>query len=171
MAKTAINNAKDRISIKSAEQADQALQQIGELEDFIRAEESRYNEREAELKSDMVERCGLVKKTLRKWVAALKKWADVEIEAPSSKDGPRSLEMNFGWVRFRWTPPAIKFKLEEETVIERLRARGMTSCIRVTVSVDKEALAAYDDDILKAIGAYRYQEEKFYYEVKREEVK
>lgn len=168
-----IQNLKSKVEpitvrIQSQNDADVALKCIGTLEDFIRDRESHYNERVAELKTEMVERCGPIKKSLKKWIAALKKWAEKGAEFP---DGLRTLELNFGKIWFRWTPPRIEFRVEEETVIERLRARGMVSCIRVITSIDKEALAAYDDDVLKEVGAYRDQEEKFYYECKREEMK
>jgi hypothetical protein len=47
----------------------------------------------------------------------------------------------------------------------------MESCIRVVTSVNKEALEAYDDDVLKKLGCRRERDDKFHYEVKREEGK
>lgn len=172
MAKAAIKaDITEKITVASYADADEALKMIGELEDFVSACEAKFNATVTELKAELVEKCDPVKKALRRGISALKKWAARAIPGDDGERKARSIELNFGWVRFRWTPPAIKFKLEEETVIERLRARGMHSCIRTIEAVDKDVLAAYDDDILKAIGAYRDQEEKFYYEVKREEVK
>ena len=158
----------EKITIKIAVEADEGLKMIGALEDFVSTREIEHNATVAEMKAELVERCGPVKKSLKRWVAALKKWATKGAEFP---EGSRTLELNFGCVWFRWTPWRIEFRLDEETVIERLRARGMTSCIRTVESVNKEALEAYDDDVLKAVGAYRDRDEKFYYEVKREEVK
>jgi phage host-nuclease inhibitor protein Gam len=83
----------------------------------------------------------------------------------------KTLELNFGKIYFKWTPYRIEFDVEEETVIERLRARKMESCIRVVTSVNKEALEAYDDDVLKKLGCRRERDDKFHYEVKREEGK
>ena|SRR3990167_1528591 len=171
MAKAEIKEQAGKISIQSAAEADVALKEIGKLEDFVAAKEANFNSEVAALKAAMVEKCGPVKKTLKRWIPALAKWAARAIPGDDGERKARGLELNFGWVRFRWTPPAIKFKVEEETVIERLRARGMISCIRTVASVNKEALEAYDDDVLKTVGAYRDQEEKFYYEVKREEMR
>lgn len=171
MAKAIVKDTNEKISLNSTAEADEALKMIGALEDFIGAREAKFNAALAELKIGLVESCDPVKKSLRRWIAALKKWAARAIPGDDGERKARSIELNFGWVRFRWTPPAIKFKVEEETVIERLRARGMISCIRTVESVNKEALEAYDDGVLKAVGAYRDQEEKFYYEVKREEMK
>jgi hypothetical protein len=47
----------------------------------------------------------------------------------------------------------------------------MEHCIRVVTSVNKEAPETYDDDVLKKLGCRRARADKFYYEVKREEVK
>ena len=55
---------------------------------------------------------------------------------------------------------------------ERLRAKKMHTCIRTFEEVDKKALANYDDDTLVDVGCERTKpKDRFWYEVKREEVK
>ncbi len=51
--------------------------------------------------------------------------------------------------------PKIVLKLEEATVVERLRARKLTSCIRVIEEVNKEALENYPDKEIEAVGCER----------------
>jgi hypothetical protein len=103
-------------------------------------------------------------------VKALEKWAtkNKEKEFPGES---KTLELNFGKIYFKWTPYWIEFDVEEETAIERLRARKMEGCICVVTSVHKKALEAYDDDVLKKLGCRRERDDKFHYEVKREEGK
>lgn len=161
----------EQIKVLTREEADVALREIAETENLIAARERQINERINALKARLVEDVGPAKKILKRLVRALEKWAGKEIPASDSKEGPRGVTLNFGRLWFRWTPPAIKFSAEEETVIARLEARGLNSCVRVEKSVNKEVLETLDDETLKAVGAYRDQEEKFYYEVKREEVK
>ena len=48
----------------------------------------------------------------------------------------------------------------------------MHTCIRTFEEVDKKALANYDDDTLVDVGCERTKpKDRFWYEVKREEVK
>jgi hypothetical protein len=55
---------------------------------------------------------------------------------------------------------------------ERLRAKKMHTCIRTVEEVDKEKLASYDVEVLLDVGCERTKpKDKFWYEVKREEVK
>ena len=66
----------------------------------------------------------------------------------------------------------VKLLLAVETVIERLRARKMLSCIRKKEEVDKEALENYSDQVIAEVGCKRSQgKDKFYYEIKREGIK
>ena len=161
----------EQIKILTREEADGALREIGQTEDVIAHRERLANERINALKALLVDGVGPAKKILKRLVRALEKWAGREIPAADSREGPRGITLNFGRLWFRWTPPAIKFSADEETVIARLEARGLKSCVRVEKSVNKEVLETLDDETLKAVGAYRDQEEKFYYEAKREEVK
>jgi hypothetical protein len=88
-----------------------------------------------------------------------------------TRDG-KSLELNFGTIGFRLPKAAIKLVLGVENIIERLRAKKMHTCIRTVEQVDKEALANYDDEVLLDVGCARTKpKDKFWYEVKREEVK
>jgi phage host-nuclease inhibitor protein Gam len=81
----------------------------------------------------------------------------------------KHVELTFGTVGFRLGKSAIKFKLAVENIIERLRAKTMLSCIRTIEEADKEALAAYDDETLEAVGCQRTKpKDRFYYDVKRE---
>lgn len=157
--------------VNTRDHAETALKTIGWLERFVAARESRYEAKVAEMKSALVEQCSPMKKSVKRLIKALEKWAAGEIPAADSREGPRGLTLNFGRVWFRWTPPAIKLSVDEEIVIARLKARGLDSCVRVVESINKEVLETLDDEDLKVVGAYRDQEEKFYYEVKREEVK
>lgn len=157
-----------RITIRSTEDADLALKQIGAMQDEISRIELRENEIIRQAEARMIEGT----KHPRKWLCAneraLQKWAESDREAWESK----TLDLVFGKIGFRLTPPAIVYLLKRiEHVIERLRAKEMTSCIRVSEKVDKEALQAYDDETLREIGCKRVQKDEFYYEVKREEVK
>ena len=161
---------KTKIEITSRDDADRALKLMGEIEALISDAETRYNELIDKVKEEMVEECGPVKKTLKKWVRALEKWT-TKNKAREFPEDSKTLELNFGKIFFKWTPWRIEFDVAEETVIERLRARKMESCIRVVASVNREALEAYDDEVLKKLGCRRERDDKFHYEVKKEEVK
>jgi len=89
-----------------------------------------------------------------------------------------SLEQLSKFKSFNRCAPFQPFKSFEELSAKRrfgrsqrgLRARKTESCIRLVTSVNKEAPETYDDDVLKKLGCRRERDDKFHYEVKREEV-
>ena len=158
------------IVIQTRDEADAALREIANLERQATYLQTRLNEKIAALKLKFVEDCGTLQKTLKRWLKALEKWATKNKEKEFPEES-KTLELNFGKIYFKWTPYRIEFDVEENTVIERLRARKMDSCIRVVTEVNKEALENSPDEVLKAVGARRERDDKFHHEVKSEEVK
>jgi len=159
----------EKIYIETRDDADAALREMAELERKIAERQTAVNDRVAALKLDLVEKCGPLAKVLKGWAKALEKWATKNKDKEFPEES-KTLELNFGKIFFRWTPWRIEYDVSEETVIERLRARKMESCIRVVTTINKEALEAYDDDVLKKLGCRRERDDKFHYEVKAEKV-
>ncbi len=157
-----------QIVINSRDDADRALQRIGELQRYIEGAESDCEDHVATFRQKMLDETAPWRETLAVNEAALKAWAKADQYTWPAK----SLELVFGTVGWRKPPAAIKLKLAIETIVERLRARRMHTCIRTTEEPDKEALAAYADDVLVELGCERTKpKDKFWYELKREELK
>lgn len=169
-----IQNLKSKMGalvvVESREDADRCLQRIGHLERFI---EDAENDAEADIERV---RSGLLKQTaghrdaLDANVKALEAWA-TEYKAELFQE-PRSLELNWGRVGFRWTPWKIGFgKLKVETIIEKLRAHRLAQLIRTTESVDRDRAVEYDAEILAKVGLKKTRRDEFFYEVKKEELR
>jgi len=75
----------------------------------------------------------------------------------------RSKKLTHGTVGFRRTTKIV-LRNKAATVLRKLRARRLDDCIRVKETVNKEALAAYDDEVLRDVGARRKVEDRFYAE-------
>jgi len=73
----------------------------------------------------------------------------------------RSKKLTHGRVGLRQVTK-IALLHKAEFVIQRLRAKDMIDCIRRTEAVKKEALAAYDDAALAAVGAKRKTADVFF---------
>jgi phage host-nuclease inhibitor protein Gam len=136
--------------------------------DGIAVEEAIANREIEDIRERLIKSTSEYREIIAACERALQDWAKI-----ARREWPaKSCELNHGVVGFRLPKAAIKLLVAVETAIERLRARRMTSCIRVKEELDKEALAAYEDEVIEAVGCKRKQgREKFYYEIKREEVR
>lgn len=77
----------------------------------------------------------------------------------------KSVELPQGRFGWRLCPPMIKLLKKVETVIAALRCQHLQDAIIVKETVNKDVLAAYDDALLKGLGAKRFQEEVFFIEL------
>jgi phage host-nuclease inhibitor protein Gam len=154
--------------ITSREDVDAVLEAMGRAQAMIEAEELEAESKITDIRAKLVDKTAPLRISLAGSEKALKAWAKGDYKSWPAK----SLELNFGTIGFRLPKAAIKLKLAVENIIERLRAKKMHTCIRTVEEVDKEALANYDDEVLLDVGCERTKpKDKFFYEVKREEVK
>ena len=161
-------NKQKVIVIETRDDADRALQRIGQLQRSIAGKEQDAEKDIDEIRKQLVEDTRHEAQALADNEAALKLWAKNDRATWTGK----SLELNFGTVGFRLPSPAIKLKLKIANVIERLRAKKMLTCIRTVEKVNKEKLASYDDAMLLDVGCERTKpKDKFWFECKHEEVK
>lgn len=165
--------AKKRMTfvIEDREVADLCLQRMGELILDIQAKEKLANDEISASRDALVRNTERDRACVADYEAALEAWAEANKTELFTE--PRSLELNWGKVGFRWTPWKIKFlnKLKVETIVEKLRANKMRHLIRVEESVDKEKALNYDNETLAPLGMKKVHSDEFYYELKKEEVK
>lgn len=158
-----------KIKVTSRDEADRALQRIGQLQIFIEQAEATADKAIAAAREILKEETAVQRAALAENLAALEGWAKADAKnwAPS-----KSLDLVFGSLGFRLPPPAIRFKLSVENVIARLKANRGIWAIRVKEEVDKEALASWSDEDLEKIGCKRTKpKDSFWCEPKREVVK
>ena len=154
--------------INSRDDADRALQRIGQLQLQIEVLKAEVEVQIDQLRDTLKEESAVYLAAIVDNEAALEEWAKADVKTWPAK----SLKFNFGELGFRKGKAAIKLKLAIDNVVARLRACKLTDCIRTTEEVDKEQLANYGDEVLKKVGCWRTKpREKFWYEPKREVVK
>ena len=85
--------------------------------------------------------------------------------------GRKSVELDFGSLSFRLSTRLVTAGrgVTWDKVLERLKDRGHESGIRVKEEVDKEALAAWDDETLEAVGVRKKTSDIFGYKLKQVE--
>src|SRR5688572_23194608 len=110
-----IQNQKSKIEILSKDDADRALQRIGQLERNIAGKEKDAEDEIDDIRSKLLDETAVERFTLEQNINALKAWAKGDSKSWAAK----SLDLNFGTIGFRLPPPAIKFKLAVENILER----------------------------------------------------
>src|SRR5688572_4026038 len=113
MAKSEVRQSK--IEILSKDDADRALQRIGQLERNIAGKEKDAEDEIDDIRSKLLDETAVERFTLEQNINALKAWAKGDSKSWAAK----SLDLNFGTIGFRLPPPAIKFKLAVENILER----------------------------------------------------
>ena len=166
-----IQNPKSKIIIASREEADGALQEIAAAERRVAVTEKVAGETIDRLRTLLVSDTAGARQAIADRVAALEKWAEANKEELFKE--PRSIEMNFGTVGFRWTPWKIATlgKLKVETIIAKIRAAKLNELIRTKEEVDKEKAVNYTPEDLARCGLKKTRKDEFFYEVKKEEVR
>jgi phage host-nuclease inhibitor protein Gam len=160
---------KNAIVIDTRDDADRCLQRIGELERYLENAENDIEVEVYRLREGMLAETAPAREALAKNRKALEAWTKGDAKNWGKE---KHLDLNWGKVGLRRPPAAIKLLLALENVIEKLRAKKLTSCIRVIEEVDKEALANYDDATIAAVGCKRTKpKDRFWYETKKEEIR
>ena len=159
------------LKIESRDEADETLKLIAVAQGFIRDRETEADGEIAEIRQMLVAETACSRENIATAEAALEEWAAENKAALFTE--PRSIEMNFGTLGFRWTPWKIKTvgKLKLETILAKIRAAKLTELIRTKEEVDKEKAVNYTPEDLARCGLKKTRKDEFFYEVKKEEVK
>lgn len=90
-------------------------------------------------------------------------------EANKSDINGKSKTFTFGKVGFRKSTKIDLIKTAAE-VIKQLKHLKLNECIKVKEDVDKSKLKTYPEEILKAVGAQRIEDDTFYYELNNQKI-
>ena len=161
---------KSTIKIDSLDDADRALQRIGELRREIAAAERIANAKIDALRAKLVDDTEIFRETLAQNETALEAWGEANKNLFVE---PRSMELNWGRVGFRLSGWKIVVlgKLKLDTIVEKIRAAKLPQLIRVKEEIEKEAALNYDNEDLARCGLKKKQTDDFFFEVKQVEVK
>lgn len=159
------------ITLKNWQECDDALRAIGENTRDIAAIRSVMNEEIAAVKAAAADRARPMEEQITELELALREYA---LTHRDDMGGLKSRALNFGTVGFRRSTKVSLSSAREKVaaIVARLRARGMTECIRQAApTVDKEALKKYSAEQIAEIGGTLTVEDEFWYEINEEELR
>jgi phage host-nuclease inhibitor protein Gam len=150
--------------IKTIEDANLALKEIGLLEHQLAVIDGEANKEMAAVK----EKCAKEGEGLRSRIADLTALlgAYAEYNRTELFKDRKSIELSFGSFGYRKST-AISVK---KTTLELLKKLGLARYVRVKEEPDKEAMAELDDETLAQVDAARKVKDAFFCEANREEV-
>lgn len=151
--------------LKSWDDVNLNLKEIGECEIAIETVEGDLNQKIQDLKLDAEMKAQPLRQRIEKLALEIK----IFVEENRSEIKGKTMPLSFGNVGFRQSTKIV-FK-NVKAVIASLRAKKMNDCIIVKESVDKDVLRGYPDDAIASIGATKKVEDTFWYEVDRERLK
>lgn len=152
-------------ALKSWDEVDLHLKEIGECEMAIERIEAEMNEIIQDVKLTAELNAKPFKDRIEKLGSEIKTF--VELNRGDIKGKTKVL--NFGKTGFRKSTKIIIRSVQ--AVLKSLRAQKMDDCIIVKESVNKERLGEYPDEVIAAVGAGKKVEDVFWYEVDRERLK
>lgn len=150
--------------IKTLEDADLALKEIGLLEHELEAIDGEANKKIAEIKADCAKQGEGLRKRITDLSALLGAFAEYNREE-LFKDR-KSQKLSFGEFGYRKST-AISIK---KTTLELLKKLKLDRYIRIKEEIDKDLMAEMSDEALAQVDAVRKVKDAFFCQANREEV-
>lgn len=150
--------------IKTLEDADLALKEIGLLEHELEAIDGEANKKIAEIKADCAKQGEGLRKRITDLSALLGAFAEYNREE-LFKDR-KSQKLSFGEFGYRKST-SISVK---KTTLELLKKLKLVRYIRIKEEIDKDLMAEMTDESLAQVDAVRKVKDSFFCEANREEV-
>lgn len=161
------DKAKSQIeNLKSLEDADHAMDELGHLQDMINGIEGPYRDQERRARAEMqratepyYQRREEIEKSLESF--ALRKRGEI------FTGEEKSLDLRFGKIGFRFTPWKLGLLkgMTAAGVIMKLKAKGLLSMVRTIEEVNKQAALNLDERVLEKLGMKKSREELFFYKL------
>ncbi len=134
-------------------QADLALRRVGLGDIEIARLQADLGEAVARIKTDYDVKIGALLAVRKEAVKALGAF----VKAHRKDFDGKSHRLTHGVVGFRKGKGSIAFQWKVETILEALRVRYLTACIRVEETPNKDALGLLDDAQLESVGCRRVE--------------
>jgi len=157
---------KPKSAIKSWEDANEALRQIGSIETGLERIEAAMQDRINDYKKRAEDQAAPLLREKAALELGIKEFAG---ERKREFADVRSRQMLFGSVGFRKSTKITYRKAA--AVVEKLKELGLMNCVKVKESPDKDAMKKLPDARLQQVGAKRKSSDDFWYEVDRDNVK
>lgn len=160
----------EETKLKSWEEVDASLKQIGEWQRGISKIEGKMNEQIDKAKAKAEEEAKPLKDSIKGLEVQIKEFVEDNRDDLGNK---KTKELNFGKTGYRKStkvsiPKAAGKVLE---IIKRLKNLGMTDCVvQPPEKIDKEALKKYPANDIVKVGAGLKVDDVFWYEVDEEQL-
>lgn len=150
--------------VRSIEEANEALREIGELKRLAADIENRMNDDIAAIKANAAEEAA-PHNTRR---AALENGllAFAEIKKDEIFDGKRSLRLDYGELGYRKSTELATVKgFTWKQVLGKLKELAFKEAIRIKEEPDKEVMSQWPDERLALVGTERREKDTFWFEI------
>lgn len=153
--------------LKSWDEADQALRQIGICDLAIQNIEGKMNLEILEIKQAAKDSLKPLVEKKEGLELALKEWT--ELNRTDIKGKTRKLV--FGTVGFRLSTKVLVAKDKVKAVIASLLRMKLSDCVKVTYTLKKDELKKLPEETLSELGVVLKEEDGFGYDVDYEKIK
>lgn len=151
--------------VRSLEEANHALLEIANRRIELRRIDADAEDAINLIKEEASEKAKPLQKEIDYFEKGLAAFAEMNREDIFKTK--KSIELNFGVLGYR---KSTKITVSRKFTLDLLKKLGLTEAIKVKETPNKDILADYPDETLKKVKAKRVSEDKFWYEVKEEEV-
>ena len=155
----------DAPQLKSWDNVNAALKEIARGEIEIAEIEGQMNIQINDIKEQAEKQCAPIRDAIDELGKQLKDFS--EINRPDFGKG-KSRKLAFGTLGWRASSAITIKKALTEKIIDNLRKLDMGDCVKVTESVNKDILATYPEDKIKASGATLVKKDTFWYETDKQ---
>ncbi|AEG60034.1 host-nuclease inhibitor Gam family protein [Desulforamulus ruminis] len=152
-------------SLQTWEDVNLNLKEIAECELAIEVIENKMNQKIHDLKLDAEMKAQAHQERIKVLAAEIKEFSEYNRDDFKGK----TKTMNFGSFGFRKSTKIV-YK-NAQAVLEALKARRMSDCIKTTETILKDKLKEYSEEDILAVGANKRIENVFWYETDREKLK
>jgi len=164
MAKSKRVKPQNIVPLKNLNQVDDALFKIAQMRTKLKRIDAEAEEQINAIREKAAKEAEPLKAEIEKLENGI--FAFSEYHKSELFDKKKTVELTFGFIGYR---KSTKISVKKTTV-EKLKEMGLLDAIIIKESPNKEVLSQYPDEILKQADAKRVVEEKFWYEVKEEEI-
>ena len=154
-------------AFKTWDDVDNAMREIIEAEGCIDEVKIDLNRVIATAKEDAERRTRPMTEKIRSLELQIRTFA----ESRRGDINGKTQKLNFGRTGFRLSTKLVIPSGKDPEIINALRRYGMSDCINVKESVDKEALKKHTAEEILRTGAYLKTSDEFWYEVDKETLK
>lgn len=156
-------------TLKSWEEVDLHMKEIGELELDLLNIEGTMNQKISDAKLE----AEIEAKPLKDRKELLAREIKDFVENRRCEIIGKTKKMNFGQLGFRQSTKVVipKDQAKVQAIIAALKAKDMLDCVSIKEDVNKDALRAYPDEVIAAVGARKKVEDVFWLEPDYEKLK